>query len=432
MKTGYPTVELARIKSSSRYSLIGGPFGSKLVQKDYTAVGVPVIRGANLPHHKRFSFDDFVYVPSSKVARDLSSNLAFPGDIVVTQRGTLGQVGLIPRDSRYGRFVLSQSQMKLSVDPSKADAEYVYYALRSPIGQHEIISRALTAGVPHINLAIFGEVRIPLPRLNIQHKVAAVLSAYDDLLENNARRIKALEEMAQRVYREWFVDFRFPGDRRAGHILSGSSLPEGWSIERVGDTFETMGGGTPAREERSYWHGGDVNWYTPSDLTSSKSVFMRVSKTRITQAGLQHSSARLFPSGAVMMTSRATIGVIAIAATEACTNQGFIICLPNERVSTFYLYFWLRQMRDQIESIASGATFKEISRSEFRDLHIAVPCEDAHKRFVELVNPIFGMIKRLEVAIEVTRASRDLLLPRLISGEVDVEDLDIATAGSSA
>lgn len=148
------TTPLEALRAPGRYSIVGGPFGSKLVSNDYVETGVPVIRGVNLPGNSRFSYDGLAFVTETKVARDLFGNLAFPGDIVVTQRGTLGQVGLIPQDSPFPRFVVSQSQMKLSVNPSLADPLFVYYALTSPMGQHEIRSRAITAGVPHINLSL--------------------------------------------------------------------------------------------------------------------------------------------------------------------------------------------------------------------------------------------------------------------------------------
>ncbi|MGD0448907.1 MAG: restriction endonuclease subunit S, partial [Candidatus Dormibacteria bacterium] len=231
----YRRVTLASIKAPGRYTLVGGPFGSTLVSADYVEVGVPVIRGTNLSREARFSFDDFVNVTTEKVERDLVGNLAFPGDLVVTQRGTLGQVGLIPPTSPWDRFVISQSQMKLTVDDTKADRMFVYYALRSPSGQHEIVSRALTAGVPHINLGLFGQVQISFPPLPMQRKIAAILSAYDDLIENNSRRIRILEELAQRIYREWFVDFRYPGHEGEPLVHSGLGLtPNGWEVVFLG------------------------------------------------------------------------------------------------------------------------------------------------------------------------------------------------------
>jgi type I restriction enzyme S subunit len=368
-----------------------------------------------------------VFVSPTKVERDLQSNRAFPGDIVVTQRGTLGQVGLIPTDSPYDEFVLSQSQMKLTVDDARADADFVYYALKSPLGQHEILSRALTAGVPHINLGIFGEVTIPLPPLATQRKIACVLSAYDDLIENNRRRIDLLEEMAQRIYREWFVDFRYPGHEAVRLVDSElGPIPEGWTCSEIGDVVAYLGGGTPSKAVSEYWVDGDITWFTPTDLTSSGQMFMTRSKTCITPDGLEQSSARMFPSRSVMLTSRATVGVVAITTVRACTNQGFSTCIPNEQLSEYHLYFWLDSVRATIIQLASGATYKEINKATFRKMRIAVPPLTVEQSFTEFVRPIGDQILALQKTVDVIRSTRDLLLPRLISGEIGVEKLDIS------
>jgi type I restriction enzyme S subunit len=428
----FPLATLSEIKKPVKYSLIGGPFGSKLGQKDYEPHGIPVIRGANLPADLRFSFTDFVFVSPAKAERDLRGNRAFPGDIVVTQRGTLGQVGLIPGDSPYDEFVLSQSQMKLTVDDARADADFVYYALKSPLGQHEILSRALIAGVPHINLAIFGEVTIPLPPLPIQRKIASVLSAYDDLIENNRRRIKVLEEMAQRIYREWFVDFRYPGYEAVPLVDSEwGPIPECWECSEIGEVVSYLGGGTPSKAVREYWINGDIPWFTPTDLTSSGQMFMTRSKTSITPEGLARSSARMFPSRSVMLTSRATIGVVAITTMPACTNQGFITCIPNERLSEYHLYFWLNSTRETIIQLASGATYKEINKATFRKIRIAVPPLMVEKSFADIVRPIGDQILALQKTVNVIRSTRDFLLPRLVSGAIDVDNLSIAVPNAA-
>lgn len=423
----YPVVALETLKAPGRYSLVGGPFGSKLVGRDYVADGVPVIRGGNLPSDRRFSFDDLVFVTEEKVAADLSGNLAFPGDIVVTQRGTLGQIGLIPKDSPYPRLVVSQSQMKLTVDQLRADPLFVYYVLKSPLGQHEINSRAITAGVPHINLSLFQQLRLPLPPLSIQHKVASVLSGYDDLIEINNRRIKVLEEMAQRIYREWFVEFRFPGNEDVPLVQSELGLvPEGWEVVPVGEVTPVLGGGTPSKANSEYWEEGTVVWYTPTDLTTADAMFLSNSKLRITKDGLARSSARLFPAGSVMMTSRATIGVVSITTVQAATNQGFITCPESETVGKYHLYFWLTEQRELILAQASGATFKEINKATFRRIPFLHAAAHIERMFEERMEPLGLEIQTLLASLANLRSTRDLLLPRLVSGEVDVTDLDIA------
>jgi type I restriction enzyme S subunit len=260
----------------------------------------------------------------------------------------------------------------------------------------------------------------PLPSLRIQRRIASILSAYDDLIENNTQRIKALEAAAQTLYREWFVEMRFPGHESAQWV---GDLPEGWEDSTIAEAFEIMGGGTPSTKNPEYWDGGNINWYAPSDLTAVGTVFMRESPRQITELGLRNSSARMFPAYSVMMTSRATIGVVAINTTEACTNQGFITCIPNERVSAYQIYFWIADHLEEIDGLASGATFKEIIKSNFKKFRFDIADAEVNRRFINAIEPLFRLIENLEARNTALRETRDLLLPRLISGEVSVEGL---------
>ena len=246
----WPQVTIEGIRATTRHSLVGGPFGSDLTTRDYVQEGVPVIRGANLPDDCAFRDDDFVFVRQEK-ADALIANNAHPGDVVFTQRGTLGQVGLIPTESRFPRYLVSQSQMKLTVDPAQADARFVFYFFRHPRTVQSIKNRAITSGVPHINLGILREFKLPLPPLDTQREIVATLSAYDELMENNRRRMGLLEEAARLPYREWFVLLRFPGHE---HTRITHGIPEGWERVPFEDALVLQRGfDLPERE----WQEGD-------------------------------------------------------------------------------------------------------------------------------------------------------------------------------
>ncbi len=147
----WEVIPLDSLKAPEPNSIVGGPFGSDLTQKDYVDWGVPVIRGGNLSHDTHFHDDDFVYVSEEKADR-LKQNCAYPGDLIFTQRGTLGQVGLIPYESKFQRYVISQSQMKVKVDSTLLNAKFLYYYFRNPSIVQLIKNLAITSGVPHINL----------------------------------------------------------------------------------------------------------------------------------------------------------------------------------------------------------------------------------------------------------------------------------------
>ena len=244
------------IASSAKNSIVGGPFGSNLVSKDYVPEGVPVIRGQNMGN--KWVGGEFVFVSEDK-ASSLEPNKARPGDLIFTQRGTLGQVAIVP-DTPYPEYIVSQSQMKLSVDPQKADVGYLYYAFLGPEQQEYIRNNAIQTGVPHTNLGILKKTPITLPLLAEQQKIAGLLGALDDrialLRETNA----TLEAIAQALFKSWFVDFDPVHARARGEEPIGLSpevaalfpasfeesalgmIPEGWLPTMLGDVCKFQKG----------------------------------------------------------------------------------------------------------------------------------------------------------------------------------------------
>jgi len=302
--------------------------------------------------------------------------------------------------------------------------DYLRYLIGSPQFTDHVMSIITGVNVPHISARDIKAFRFRLPPVENQRRIAAILSAYDDLIGNNTRRIAILEEMARRLYEEWFVHFRFPGHEGVKIVESEiGAVPEGWTVKTVQDAFEILGGGTPSKQVDEYWQGGDISWYTPTDLTKSGDIFMDRSGMQITELGLKKSSARLFPPFSVMMTSRATLGVIAINTTEASTNQGFITCLPNDEVPLYTLYHWLKANVEQFISLGTGATFKEITKGVFKTVQLAVPTSEIVQEFESKVGPMMGLVLRLQRKNMNLRAQRDLLLPKLISGGIDVSEI---------
>ena len=283
-------------------------------------------------------------------------------------------------------------------------------------------------GVARFQWTTFSEREpLSLPSLPIQRRIASILSAYDDLIENSQRRIKILESMARALYREWFVHFRFPGHENHPRVASAlGEIPEGWEVKAVANSFEISGGGTPSRKDERYWESGTIQWFSPSDLTGAGTMFMDDSGDHITDLGLAESSARLFPARSVMLTSRATIGAIAINTQQACTNQGFITCLPSERVPLYFLFHWVTENVPTFQRMASGATFKEISRGVFKTIDFLQPPARVVLQFESTVAPLAEQVLSLQRQIQNLRRTRDLLLPRLLSGQIALDELEAA------
>jgi type I restriction enzyme S subunit len=300
--------------------------------------------------------------------------------------------------------------------------DYLTYYLKSSHVKNEMAVFLSGAAIPRIILDDFKKVKVKLPPLLIQQRIAEILGRYDKLIENYQRQIGILEATAQNHYREWFVRGRCPFAKYEKDL----KLPVGWERLKVEKCFDILGGGTPSTDEPSYWEDGTINWFIPTDVTALKGIFLKESSVKISGSGYKNSSAKMFPAYSVMMTSRATIGAVAINTEPATTNQGFITCLPNERFSFAFIYFWILHNKDTFEMLASGSTFLEIIKSVFKEIEIIVPTDEVLKAFDKIVLPLFAKIENLQSQITALRQMRDKLLPRLLSGQIQ---LDTATIG---
>jgi type I restriction enzyme S subunit len=388
----WPLVAMDNIKADSRYSLVGGPFGSNLTTRDYVDEGVPVIRGVNLPDDSSFVDDEFVFVRDDK-ADELLPNNAFPGDVIFTQRGTLGQVGLIPRDSRFPRYVISQSQMKLTVDPDKAEAKFVYYLFRAPSTVQMVKNHALTSGVPHINLEILKNFQIPLPTVGFQHRIADILSAYDDLIENNRRRMELLEDAARQLYREWFVRLRFPG-REHTRLING--VPEGWEHTAFENALVLQRGFDLPIQVRE---DGEVPVYGSTGINGF------------------HNKAKVQGPGVVTGRS-GTLGEVHHVPRDFWPLNTALWAKEFKRVTPLFALFLLREM--DLKQYNGGVSVPSLDRKAVHRVEILVPPKKLIAIFDEFASPLFAQVENLGAQNDKLRAARDLLLPRLMSGEITV------------
>ncbi|KYD29786.1 restriction endonuclease subunit S [Geobacillus stearothermophilus] len=299
----------------------------------------------------------------------------------------------------------------------KINSRYLYYLISDQKFTDYLVSQEQGAAYPAVSIDSIKNAIVLLPDLETQEKIASILGSIDDKIELNVEMNKTLEEMAMTLYKHWFVDF---GPFQDGEFVESElgMIPEGWECIEIGEAVSVLGGGTPKTSVKEYWENGDINWFSPTDLTTQKSLFISKSSKKITKLGLEKSSAKLFPPYCVMMTSRATIGEISINREEACTNQGFITLIPNETFTMYQLYFWLKTNMDLILSIANGSTFKEVSKTNFKKLKILKPKNI--EEFTQKCEKLFKLIESNLIEIEELTNIKDYLLPRLLSGEIDV------------
>ncbi len=305
---------------------------------------------------------------------------------------------------------------KLVEDKQKVDKKYLYYYLLQQTPYY--LGGVNGATMVHITKQNMEKKTVFIPKsLDAQRRIASILSAYDNLIENNNRRIRLLEQMAENLYKEWFVRFRFPGHENAEFE---NGLPKGWRIERIGDICDTLGGGTPSTTKPEYWN-GEIKWVTPTDITSKSSLPLLNIEGRITEEGLKNSSAKLLPPYTILMTSRASIGYFGLAPFPVCTNQGFISIIPNQQNMRMYILYNLITRKDEIIMNANGSTFLEISKGRFRKMKMVVPDDNTLEAFENITGDLFIQVIKIEKQSELLSRQRDLLLPRLMSGKLEVK-----------
>lgn len=245
-------------------------------------------------------------------------------------------------------------------------------------------------------------------------KVVDILSAYDDLIENNQKQIKLLEEAAQRLYKEWFVDLRFPGHENT-KITDG--VPEGWRKYKFSDTTSIMGGGTPKTDVKEFYN-GNIPFYTPKDSDDSFFAFDTI--THISQSGLDNCNSQLYPVNTIIITARGTVGKTTILAVPMAMNQSCYALKCDELNSPYYLFFSLKNEVAALKTMSNGGVFNTIIVKTFDSICLIAPTQDVLNMFEASVSPIMEQIKTKARQNIILTEARDRLLPKLMSGEIEL------------
>ena len=339
------------------------------------------------------------------------------GDIVYTTRGTVGNAGYYNSSVPYENVRINSGMVILRSNGEIVDARFLYQILKSEYYRPYFKQYCTGSAQPQLPIKNFSQIYLNVPDIKTQHRIADILSVYDDLIENNQKQIKLLEEAAQRLYKEWFVDLRFPGHENT-KIVDG--VPEGWRVASIADICDTVGGGTPSTKIQSYYERGDILWVTPTDITRNFSLALLDTEKKITPEGLKNSSAKMLPAETILMTSRASVGFFGMCKYEVCTNQGFISCIPKRENLQMYLLFNLKSRVEEIRQKAGGSTYLEISKTVFRELKIILPKDEVLAEYQKNVHDIFDEIYCRTEMIKSLVDMRNRVLPKLMSGEVEV------------
>ena len=417
-----------------------GPFGSDIKTDNFVAHGVPIIRGVNL-NSGRFNGDSFVYLTEEK-ANQLSSANAFPGDIVFTHRGTLGQVGLIPK-APFSRYVVSQSQMKLTCKASLADPLFIYYFFKSNIGRQALLVNTSQTGVPAISRPVTSlkAISLHLPSLPEQRRIAHILGTLDDKIENNRKTAKTLEAMTQAIFKSWFVDFDPVRAKMAGESRENickrlkltpeildlfpdrlvdselGEIPEGWEITTL-TAMSTLNPESLTKAARPKL----INYV---DLSNTK--WGRIESVTIyTQEDAPSRAQRILrPDDTIVGTVRPGNGSFALITENGLTGStGFAVLRPKKTIYAAFVYLAVTA-KENIQSLvhlADGGAYPAVRPEVVAATQVVKPCDESLATFSTLTSVLIRKFATIERQIRTLVALRDALLPKLISGEIRIHE----------
>ena len=291
-----------------------------------------------------------------------------------------------------------------------SDPQFIYYLATSPFFRKQAIKSMVgSSGRQRVQQNVLDNLELKIPDIVTQEKIGYILSCFDKKIAINKQINDNLEQQAQSYFQELFVD---------------NASPE-WTTGTISDLGTVVGGSTPSKAKPEYYTESGIAWITPKDLSINKSKFVSHGENDITELGLKNSSAAIMPEGTVLFSSRAPIGYIAIAAGEVTTNQGFKSVVPKPEIGTPFVYFFLKNTLPVIEGMASGSTFKEVSGSTMKNVPAVIPDAETLAKFSDFCAPIFAQQRILEEQNQSLATLRDNLLPKLMSGEIDVSAVQL-------
>ncbi|MBN2902307.1 MAG: restriction endonuclease subunit S [Enterococcus sp.] len=369
--------------------------------------GINFIKSESLVDGKTIDKSKFAFI-SERTHERLKRSQIEKNDILFSMAGMfLGKTGIATAEVVPANT--NQAVAIIRVDDTKANYEYVYYYLNQKSVIHTINTTSAQSAQPNINLKQIGEIKINLPDRKKQDQIVSLLSAIDLKISNNVEINDNLEQQAATYFQELFINNANPM----------------WQISTISDLGTVVGGSTPSKTKPEYYTNNGIAWITPKDLSINKSKFISHGENDITELGLKNSSATVMPKDTVLFSSRAPIGYIAIASNEVTTNQGFKSVIPYSEIGTAFVYFFLKHSLPVIESAASGSTFKEISGSAMKNIPAIIPDRNTLDQFNSFCAPIFAQQKILEEQNHSLAMLRDSLLPKLMSGAIDIASIQL-------
>jgi type I restriction enzyme S subunit len=338
-------------------------------------------------------------------------------DLVFSIIGTIGEPYLVRKTDQFG---ISSSVAIVRPKRDLIDPTFLLHWFKGPVFQSALYGIKGGVAQGYVSLEMIRSLPVPTLSLPVQRRIADILSAYDELMENSRRRIRILEAIVRAIYREWFVDFRFSGHEKVPLVATPlGDIPKGWDVKRIGNTFQTVLGGTPSRAKPEFWEEGTIPW-----INSGKVNDLRVIEASelITPLALERSAAKVMPKGTtVLAITGATLGQVSYLEIETTANQSVVGISDPSGLRSEWIYLTVRERIDGIISHASGGAQQHINKEIVNDVQVALPPESLVKQFKRLVSPMFRELAILLFQVQNLRQTRALLLPRLLSGSQKIQ-----------
>ena len=440
----------------------------------YSNQGKPMVRCTDVKYGK-LNLSSSLKV-SAKVFAEFSRRYTpKKGDIIITRVGSYGITAIVDKLD----FCLGQNTSAIA--PKKINPRYLYLVLNSRFIKNQIESSVVGSTQKTLSLKAINNLDIPRFETLIEDKIAKIGGNFDDKIELNTQINQTLEQIAQALFKSWFVDFdpvkakidvlEAGGTAEAAELAAMGTIaakspeqladmqqsqpkayqqlaqtaalfpatmqdselgeiPKGWTKSTIGEEVYISGGGTPSTSTIDFWRNGSINWTTPKDLSRLRYKVLTSTERQITEAGLKKISSGLLPVNTILMSSRAPVGYLAIAKIPVAINQGYIAMQPKKNLSPEFILQWATANIDEIKQRSSGTTFTEISKKNFKPIPIVVPDEKLTKKYSIYAKDIY---EKIHAAIEETRALssiRDTLLPKLLSGQIDLSSINKSSPNS--
>ena len=391
----------------------------RIFAADYVSEGVPFYRGREVTEKYKGNLDvsTELFITEEKFA-EIERKFGAPklGDLLLTSVGTLGSVYVVkPGD----RFYFKDGNLTWFRNFKGLDSQFLFYWIGSPQGKAELQKCTIGSSQSAFTIVLLKGIEIALPPMPVQQRIATILSAYDELIENSLRRIKILEAMARGLYREWFVHFRFPGHENHPRVASAlGEIPRGWEVVAFTDLADVLSGGTPKTDMPEYWN-GDIPFFTPKDAPSC--FYVEDAERHVTELGLSKCASALYETDTVFITARGTVGKVAMPSVPMAMSQSCYALRGKHGCTQRFLFLMTVQQVDYLKTNTGGATFDTIVVDTFRRMKVVKPPFDLIANFSAKVGALLEQVKVLQRQVRNLRRTRDLLLPRLLSGQINVE-----------